>query len=206
MKPVVIVRHGQTEYNIQGKAQGWSDSPLTRQGVLQGMALRKWMNLQNLHFDRIYSSDLGRALHTAALLKDDHTQVYGAEGLREITFGDLDGKDSSAFAGVNWETDYARHGGESYDQAIVRAWRTMLAILGQELREHPEDESPVMILTHGAILKGFYLLLEKDPAVDWPEEPEMFNCETFLCELNPQTGQLILKDTYYPRLHQGYGV
>lgn len=196
MKPVYIVRHGQTEYNVAGKAQGWKDSPLTRMGMAQALMLRRWMDGRHLHFHTIYTSDLGRAVQTASILAEPETQVLATDGLREISFGDLDGQDSSAFRGVDWEKDYESHGGESYEQAVLRAWKTLMSILETELQK--SETEPVLIVTHGAILTGMYQLLDKSDTRSWPEQVHLHNCETLICQLNPQTGRLQLQALYHP--------
>ena len=60
---VIIVRHGQTEWNIKGIRQGHLDSPLTHRGLAQAKALAK--RLAREKFSLLYSSDLGRAVDTA---------------------------------------------------------------------------------------------------------------------------------------------
>jgi len=60
---VIIVRHGQTEWNIKGIRQGNLDSRLTEKGMAQAKALAQ--RLAREHFTALYSSDLGRAVQTA---------------------------------------------------------------------------------------------------------------------------------------------
>ncbi len=63
MTQVILIRHGQTEWNQQRRMQGHSDSPLTGKGVRQAQLLGK--RLASMSFDALYSSDSGRAHHTA---------------------------------------------------------------------------------------------------------------------------------------------
>src|SRR5918997_6667336 len=63
---VIIVRHGQTQWNIRRIRQGHLDSELTEKGLIQAQALGK--RLARETFSALYSSDLGRAMHTARLI------------------------------------------------------------------------------------------------------------------------------------------
>lgn len=87
---IYLFRHGQTEWNVQGKMQGHSDSPLTEEGVSQ--AKEKAQKLKDIKFSAIFSSDLGRTVHTAELLKlDRQLVVMTKKTLRERSFGKYDG-------------------------------------------------------------------------------------------------------------------
>ena len=66
MSRLYLLRHGQTQYNLQGRVQGHCDSPLTELGASQAHAAGAWLAAQGVSFERIFSSPLGRALATAA--------------------------------------------------------------------------------------------------------------------------------------------
>ncbi len=53
---ICLVRHGVTDWNLEGRWQGWSDTPLSDLGAEQAWKLRT--RLEEKHFDRVYSSDL----------------------------------------------------------------------------------------------------------------------------------------------------
>ena len=63
---LIIVRHGQTEWNLKLIRQGHLDSPLTETGLAQARALGERLALET--FTALYSSDLGRAVQTAQLI------------------------------------------------------------------------------------------------------------------------------------------
>ena len=70
---IYLIRHGETDWNIDRRYQGIEDIPLNNTGVMQAKLCAK--ALSNMQFDAIYSSPLTRAYDTAALI---------AQGLREI--------------------------------------------------------------------------------------------------------------------------
>ena len=66
MADLYLVRHGQTELNVQNILQGGHDSPLTARGREQALATRAAFEARGVTFDRVYSSPLGRARRTSA--------------------------------------------------------------------------------------------------------------------------------------------
>ncbi|MXQ54992.1 histidine phosphatase family protein [Shimazuella alba] len=88
---IYIVRHGQTEWNIEGRLQGRLDSPLTDAGVEQAKQLAQ--RLQNISFDSIYSSSSNRAFSTALHLKKDRAiEVNKSDHLMEMDFATWEGR------------------------------------------------------------------------------------------------------------------
>ena len=88
-----LIRHGETEYNFQGIMQGWTDSPLTENGV--GLAKRLGEGLADVSFAAAYTSDSGRAVDTLTnVLGGRNVPVTKTELLREMYFGEKDGQSS----------------------------------------------------------------------------------------------------------------
>lgn len=90
MNKFFIVRHGQTEWNLQKKFQGSLNSNLTVLGEEQARKLAE--SLKNKEIDHIYSSDLGRAFRTAEIISQAVGKpVNVAKSLREMSFGIWEG-------------------------------------------------------------------------------------------------------------------
>jgi probable phosphoglycerate mutase len=86
-----LCRHGQTEWNVESRIQGWGNSPLTLKGRHQAELLSK--RLADIRFDSAYSSSCGRALETAdILLSGRNLTAIPTDGLREISFGDWESR------------------------------------------------------------------------------------------------------------------
>ncbi len=93
---IYVVRHGETEYNVQGLLQGQTDSPLTENGRQQ--ALERAEALKDVEFDAIFSSDLERAIKTSEIIKlNRQLAINTSKLLREKDFGPYDGKASDFF-------------------------------------------------------------------------------------------------------------
>ena len=90
MVTLYITRHGQTEWNVQERIQGWFDSPLTNYGKDQANALCK--RLSSTPFIAAYSSPSGRALETAKLILQGHqTPLFIKHELKEINVAEWQG-------------------------------------------------------------------------------------------------------------------
>ncbi|SDR60897.1 probable phosphoglycerate mutase [Rhizobiales bacterium GAS113] len=172
-KAIYLVRHGETEFNAQGRFQGLLDSPLTRRGreqaELMGSILAAHLGAEPdipLHV-----SPLGRTRETAALLRRRCAcaEPVVEPRLREVSIGAWDGLDSveihaewpNALDGAGPFDWYFRSpNGESYEAASARleAWLT-------------EQQAPVIAVSHGLagrLLRGVYLGLAAAQALSLP--------------------------------------
>lgn len=98
MKTFYMVRHGETILNILNRAQGWADSPLTREGVHQAALLGRTIKETPIIFDAAFTSDSGRARETARLVLEYSGQntfpLTETKDLRETAFGSFEGCNS----------------------------------------------------------------------------------------------------------------
>lgn len=155
---VYAIRHGETEWNIEGKQQGHLDSPLTEGGIGQAHAIAD--ALAPFGVEHIYSSDLGRAVQTAEIMRSKINIATSFDRrLRERNLGSLQGmtqseyqnqfsKDFSAFQ--TEDPDYVLPGGESARQHYRRCTDgcTELAM------RHPGGK--ILIVTHGGVLTSLF--------------------------------------------------
>lgn len=122
---VVLVRHGETEGNVQGIVQGQSDTPLTERGMAS--TLRKAEKITRLSFDAVFCSDLPRTVHTLDLLRErilSLPEAVYSRDLREIDFGDLTGQFKKDLMPTilkhKADPDLCYPSGESGGQFVVR--------------------------------------------------------------------------------------
>jgi broad specificity phosphatase PhoE len=89
-----ITRHGKTFFNLVGRVQGWCDAPLIAEG--RSVAQQLARGIADVPFAKIYSSDLGRARQTAAIILDAHHNkqltIVEDTRLREYCFGQFEGQ------------------------------------------------------------------------------------------------------------------
>jgi len=152
---IILIRHGETEWNSQQRMQGHSNSDLSSVGQAQIQALGQWM--KNVPFDHIYSSDSLRAKHTAEAI----TQFSGHKlkidlRLREKNLGVFEGLTSEEARERHPEvfclfktagSKYVIDEGESTQQLQDRA----LEIVDEIRIKHPEER--VLLVTHGGFIR-----------------------------------------------------
>ena len=156
MKTLYIVRHGETEWNKIGRYQGITNVPLNENGIAQAKACGN--ALKDIHFDRILSSDLSRALVTAETIRGNRQlEIKTDERLREINFGDWE---KLLFTEIEerWpgliDQMYRRPdivkvpNGESFQEVQDRAW----SAVSDFLHENNEDET-ILITCHGGTIR-----------------------------------------------------
>ena len=81
---IYFVRHGETDMNKNNMFYGWYDADINEKGVSQAEDLRE--AFKDIHIDKIYSSDLTRAAHTAEIIADGRS-VELVPDLREMAYG-----------------------------------------------------------------------------------------------------------------------
>ena len=152
---IILIRHGETEWNSQQRMQGHSNSDLSSVGQAQIQALGQWM--KNVPFDHIYSSDSLRAKQTAEAI----TQFSGHKlkidlRLREKNLGVFEGLTSEEARERHPEvfrlfktagSKYVIDEGESTQQLQDRA----LEIVDEIRIKHPEER--VLLVTHGGFIR-----------------------------------------------------
>ena len=152
---IILIRHGETEWNSQQRMQGHSNSDLSSVGQAQIQALGQWMKI--VPFDHIYSSDSLRAKQTAEAI----TQFSGHElkidlRLREKNLGVFEGLTSEEARERHPEvfrlfktagSKYVIDEGESTQQLQDRA----LEIVDEIRIKHPEER--VLLVTHGGLIR-----------------------------------------------------
>jgi probable phosphoglycerate mutase len=155
---LVIVRHGETEWNVAGRIQGHTDSPLTAAGLAQAEAIGA--RLAKESFDCLVSSDLGRAWRTAeAIARRTGHEIVPDERIRERNFGvgegltydEVDARFPQAFSRTR-ETDpeYVIPGGESRRQLYERV-RDAFESIAREAAG-----GRVAVVCHGGVLAVLY--------------------------------------------------
>ncbi|WP_338867382.1 histidine phosphatase family protein [Myxococcus stipitatus] len=155
---LILLRHGETEWNALGLLQGHLDSPLSTEGLRQADALAA--RLSTLSFSALYSSDLGRALETARRIatRTGH-EVHPDARLRERGLGLLEGLTREEARQRHPEIfgeyatnapDYVVPGGESSAQRLSHA----VQCLGDVGKRHPGER--VVVVTHGGVLSSFF--------------------------------------------------
>jgi 2,3-bisphosphoglycerate-dependent phosphoglycerate mutase len=166
----VLVRHGQSEWNLKNLFTGWRDVDLTEKGVAEAREAGRKLKAQGLKFDVAYTSALKRAQRTLSLALEEMGQsdipVIKDLALNERDYGDLSGlnkDDARAKWGEEqvhiWRRSYdvPPPGGESLKDTLARTLPYYVTeILPRVLRGER-----VLVAAHGNSLRALVMVLEK---------------------------------------------
>ena len=162
MRRLLIVRHGETEENIARTIQGHTDGTLTTEGKLQAEILAERLTHEKV--DLLYSSDLGRARHTAECISAKlGIRIIFDVRLREKTFGALDGRPYSEYRSIleefgGPELNFAAPDGESFVDLFRRTSDFIDDILATE------QFNTCLVVAHGGSIRGMlHKLLSMSP-------------------------------------------
>ena len=154
----IVVRHGETYWNVEMRIQGQHDSPLTENGIAQAEALAGRLAAKRI--DALISSDLGRAMQTARVISERIGLAVIADArLRERAFGvgegmtytEVDEAYPGAFARIREvDPDFVIPGGESRRQFHER----VRAAFDDLARCHAGRT--ILVVTHGGVLATFF--------------------------------------------------
>ncbi|MET3944234.1 histidine phosphatase family protein [Corynebacterium mucifaciens] len=179
---LILLRHGETEYNASSRMQGQLDTVLSDRGVAQAHAAAK--ELRGLGISKIVSSDLMRAKHTADVVGADLGLPVGVDTrLRETHLGDWQGKTHSEVdnehggARAVWRTDasWAPPRGESRLEVAARA-REVVDELMRDYRQW--DDSAVLLVAHGGTIAALTASLLGFVVAQYPALKGLGNANT----------------------------
>ena len=178
--PIYLVRHGETEWNLARRYQGWGDSPLTRRGVAQAEAIgRALAALPQAGEAAIVASPLGRARRTAEIIRaalPGPTLLSFDERLREVSIGAWNGLDRNEIVALQpgifdgegrYEWYFRTPDGETYDAFAGR--------IGAWLGEAAAGTR--IVVAHGIVtrvVRGLYADLPRATALRLPVPQDRF--------------------------------
>jgi 2,3-bisphosphoglycerate-dependent phosphoglycerate mutase len=167
---LVLVRHGQSEWNLKNLFTGWKDVDLTEQGIAEARAAGRKLKAQGLAFDVAYTSALKRAQRTLDLMLEEMGQtgipIVRDQALNERDYGDLVGLNKDD-ARKKWgeeqvhiwrrSYDVPPPGGESLKDTVARA----LPYFVQEILPRVLRGERTLISAHGNSLRALIMVLER---------------------------------------------
>lgn len=139
-----FVRHGETDWNREGKIQGQTDIPLNQLGRLQGEELKK--KLDGIDFPYCFSSDLQRASETAhIIMKGRQAKIVLDKRLRERNFQGLEGKPNDAYINASLQ-----------DRTKIESDVALSDRVFQFLDEAVKtcSQGNILIVTHGGVMRS----------------------------------------------------
>jgi 2,3-bisphosphoglycerate-dependent phosphoglycerate mutase len=167
---LVLVRHGQSEWNLKNLFTGWKDPGLTERGVEEARTAGRRLKAHGLAFDVAFTSVLARAQRTCELLLQEMGQsgleTIRDQALNERDYGDLSGlnkDDARARWGEDqvhaWRRSYdvSPPGGESLKDTVARA----LPYYIQSILPRTMGGERVLVAAHGNSLRALVMVLDR---------------------------------------------
>lgn len=166
MAKLVLVRHGESEWNAKGLWTGWTDVNLSENGVQE--AQKAGEKLKDIHFDIAYTSGLKRAQQTLDEIKKATNQnlpTTANKALDERDYGDMTGKNKweikeqvgeEEFMKLRRSWDYPPPNGESLKMVYER----VLPYYQSEIEPKLKEGKNVIIAAHGNSLRALIKFLE----------------------------------------------
>jgi 2,3-bisphosphoglycerate-dependent phosphoglycerate mutase len=167
---LVLVRHGESEWNLKNLFTGWKDVDLTANGIAEARAAGRKLKAQGISFDIAFTSALIRAQRSLDLMREEmgltKIPVLRDQALNERDYGDLSGlnkDDARAKWGAEqvhlWRRSYdvAPPGGESLKDTAAR----VLPYYIQEILPAVLRGKRVLVSAHGNSLRALVMVLER---------------------------------------------
>ena len=177
IRRLVMLRHGQTDFNLGSRMQGQLDTQLSELGRAQAIAAAEVLGkLQPL---LIVSSDLRRAYDTAIKLGErTGLKVWVDDRLRETHLGDwqslthaqIDAEAPGARLAWREDATWAPHGGESRVDVAARSLPLIAELVSSDLEwgDPNQLDRPVVLVAHGGLIAALSAALLRLPVADWP--------------------------------------
>ena len=199
---IYVVRHGETNANVNGYLQGWTNDPLNENG--RKLAATTGVGMRGIKFDTCISSPLIRAMETAEIIlreSGNDIPIICDNRIKEINMGDWERK---KFRPDEREIDeYEANmffidpfnfsgcpGGETIAEVCERTQNFLKELISRD------DDRTYLVITHGFALRGMLNFLYKDQSDYWHGHVP-YNCAVSIIEGENGTGKLIEDDKVY---------
>jgi len=190
-----LVRHGQTEWNVQKRMQGWKNSNLTELGKRNAIALGE--KLKSVTFDAVYTSTSERAIETAELIMgNQNLLIESDENLREIFLGEWEGKTHEELKALYpeqynnfWEhpANYKPFNGETFEEFNNRVSLVLQNIVSNH------KKGTVLVVSHSVFLKSLMMCVKGKEVKDLWTPPYVHDTSLTILELKDNTYRVVVE-------------
>jgi len=167
---LVLVRHGQSDWNLKNLFTGWKDPDLTDKGQAEAKAAGQRLKALGLNFDIAFTSDLTRAQHTCRLILNELGQsdltTIREQALNERDYGDLSGLNKDD-ARAKWGKEQVHVWRRSYDvpppngESLKDTVARVLPYYCQEILPRVLNGERVIVAAHGNSLRALVMVLDR---------------------------------------------
>ena len=165
---LILIRHGQSEWNALNQFTGWKDPDLTVKGIEEAHNAGKIINNLRINFDLVYTSALVRAQNTAIIILKEINQPLSTiknQALNERNYGDLAGLNKDD-ARKRWGNEQVHIWRRSYDipppggESLKDTGERVLPFFMKEILPHVCEGKNVLVAAHGNSLRSLIKFLD----------------------------------------------
>ena len=165
---LILIRHGQSEWNALNQFTGWKDPDLTAKGIEEARNAGMIMNNLNINFDLVFTSALKRAQNTAEIILKEINQPLSTiknQALNERNYGDLAGLNKDD-ARKRWGDEQVHIWRRSYDipppggESLKDTGERVLPFFTKEILPHVCEGKNVLVAAHGNSLRSLIKFLD----------------------------------------------
>lgn len=157
MTLITLVRHGQTDWNLERRIQGSTDIPLNDTGRADALAAADVLATGS--YDAVYASPLVRAQETAEIIATrlGLSAPVTTRGLRERSFGEAEGIDVADYIAQygGWHSEVP--GAESLEQVRDRALDSLDRIVRASRRRSTPNQESLIVVSHGGVIRALLM-------------------------------------------------
>ena len=166
---LVLVRHGQSEWNEKNLFTGWKDPNLTKKGIGEAIEAGKLLKAKNMKFDLMYTSNLTRAQETGRLILEEmnlaNITIEKDQSLNERNYGDLAGLNKDE-ARKKWGDEQVHIWRRSFDvpppggESLKNTAERVLPYFHKNIMPEVKKGLDILIAAHGNSLRALVMELE----------------------------------------------
>ena len=166
---LVLVRHGQSEWNEKNLFTGWKDPNLTKKGIGEAIEAGKLLKAKNMKFDLMYTSNLTRAQETGRLILEEmnltNITIQKDQSLNERNYGDLAGLNKDE-ARKKWGDEQVHIWRRSFDvpppggESLKNTAERVLPYFHKNIMPEVKKGLDILIAAHGNSLRALVMELE----------------------------------------------
>ena len=167
---LVLVRHGQSEWNKKNLFTGWKNPDLTELGVKEAIKAGKLLKSKGLSFDIMFTSDLFRAQETGRIILEhmdlSNIEIIKDQNLNERNYGDLAGLNKDE-ARSKWGEEQVHIWRRSFDvpppggESLKNTAERVLPYFNNSIRPKIDENLNILIAAHGNSLRALVMELEE---------------------------------------------
>ena len=165
---LILIRHGQSEWNALNQFTGWKDPDLTAKGIEEAHNAGRIINNLKINFDLVFTSALIRAQNTAEIILKEINQPLSTiknQALNERNYGDLAGLNKDD-ARKRWGDEQVHIWRRSYDipppggESLKDTGERVLSFFTKEILPHVCEGKNVLVAAHGNSLRSLIKFLD----------------------------------------------